>query len=87
MSSIDPRYAPEHPRNVIPELCRIFYNNGWVTGTGGGISIKHECVCSFWSHAQADNPSRAAQVFPRFCAGPCTMSQQSLIFICLVALL
>ncbi|XP_060085342.1 methylthioribulose-1-phosphate dehydratase-like isoform X1 [Ylistrum balloti] len=30
----------EHPRNLIPELCRLFYNLGWVTGTGGGISIK-----------------------------------------------
>jgi hypothetical protein len=34
----------EHPRNLIPELCRLFYNLGWVTGTGGGISIKHEYV-------------------------------------------
>ncbi|KAF7270690.1 hypothetical protein GWI33_016358 [Rhynchophorus ferrugineus] len=31
---------PEHPRNLIPELCRQFYHLGWVTGTGGGISIK-----------------------------------------------
>lgn len=30
----------EHPRNLIPELCKLFYNLGWVTGTGGGISIK-----------------------------------------------
>jgi len=30
----------EHPRNLIPELCRLFYQLGWVTGTGGGISIK-----------------------------------------------
>jgi hypothetical protein len=30
----------EHPRKLIPELCRLFYNLGWVTGTGGGISIK-----------------------------------------------
>ncbi|KAK3103996.1 hypothetical protein FSP39_023511 [Pinctada imbricata] len=29
-----------HPRNLIPELCRLFYDLGWVTGTGGGISIK-----------------------------------------------
>ena len=29
---------------MIPELCRLFYNLGWVTGTGGGISIKHEYV-------------------------------------------
>ncbi|CAD7089773.1 unnamed protein product [Hermetia illucens] len=30
----------EHPRKLIPELCRQFYHLGWVTGTGGGISIK-----------------------------------------------
>ncbi|XP_019761952.2 probable methylthioribulose-1-phosphate dehydratase [Dendroctonus ponderosae] len=35
-----PKDHPEHPRNLIPELCRQFYNLGWVTGTGGGISIK-----------------------------------------------
>ncbi|CAG8488972.1 16640_t:CDS:2 [Gigaspora rosea] len=29
-----------HPANLIPELCRLFYNLGWVTGTGGGISIR-----------------------------------------------
>ncbi|KFM60156.1 putative methylthioribulose-1-phosphate dehydratase, partial [Stegodyphus mimosarum] len=31
----------EHPRRLIPELCKQFYDLGWVTGTGGGISIKH----------------------------------------------
>ncbi|KAM7015330.1 methylthioribulose-1-phosphate dehydratase isoform 1-T1 [Tautogolabrus adspersus] len=30
----------EHPRLLIPELCRLFYQLGWVTGTGGGISLK-----------------------------------------------
>lgn len=30
----------EHPRELIPELCRLFYQLGWVTGTGGGISVK-----------------------------------------------
>jgi methylthioribulose-1-phosphate dehydratase len=29
---------PEHPANLIPDLCRRFYNWGWVTGTGGGVS-------------------------------------------------
>lgn len=38
---MDPLYGNEHPRNLIPELCRQFYKLGWVTGTGGGISIKH----------------------------------------------
>ncbi|XP_060838768.1 uncharacterized protein LOC132920408 isoform X4 [Rhopalosiphum padi] len=33
--------SKDHPRHLIPELCRQFYTNGWVTGTGGGISIKH----------------------------------------------
>ncbi|KAI9894950.1 MAG: Methylthioribulose-1-phosphate dehydratase [Vezdaea aestivalis] len=31
---------PDHPANIIPRLCRNFYNLGWVTGTGGGISIR-----------------------------------------------
>lgn len=39
MSTI-PENHPEHPRNLIPELCRQMYTVGWVTGTGGGISIK-----------------------------------------------
>lgn len=30
---------PEHPANLIPEMCRKFYNWGWVTGTGGGVSF------------------------------------------------
>lgn len=33
---------PLHPANLIPELCRLFYSSGWVTGTGGGISIRKE---------------------------------------------
>lgn len=40
----DEQYASEHPRNLIPQLCRQMYRNGWATGTGGGISIKHEYV-------------------------------------------
>ena len=34
---------PEHPANLIPELCRKFYNWGWVTGTGGGVSLLPRC--------------------------------------------
>jgi methylthioribulose-1-phosphate dehydratase len=30
---------PEHPANLICSLCRNFYHLGWVTGTGGGVSI------------------------------------------------
>ncbi|GAV29761.1 hypothetical protein PMKS-003263 [Pichia membranifaciens] len=33
---------PIHPANLICEFCRMFYQNGWVTGTGGGISIRDE---------------------------------------------
>ncbi|KAL9595871.1 MAG: hypothetical protein Q9219_006176 [cf. Caloplaca sp. 3 TL-2023] len=32
---------PSHPANHICTLCRNFYTLGWVTGTGGGVSIKH----------------------------------------------
>ncbi|POS85289.1 Methylthioribulose-1-phosphate dehydratase, partial [Erysiphe pulchra] len=32
----------EHPANLIPELCRKFWNLGWVTGTGGGASIRKD---------------------------------------------
>ncbi|GMM37402.1 methylthioribulose 1-phosphate dehydratase [Saccharomycopsis crataegensis] len=31
---------PDHPANLICSLCKNFYTNGWVTGTGGGISIR-----------------------------------------------
>ncbi|XP_012556267.1 methylthioribulose-1-phosphate dehydratase isoform X1 [Hydra vulgaris] len=31
----------EHPFTLIPKLLKQFYNLGWVTGTGGGISIKY----------------------------------------------
>eukprot|EP01147_Barroeca_monosierra_P003696 gene3696-6241_t len=28
------------PRALIAELCQLFYNKGWATGTGGGFSLK-----------------------------------------------
>ncbi|CAB3377932.1 Hypothetical predicted protein [Cloeon dipterum] len=28
------------PKELIPQLCRLFYGLGWVTGSGGGISIR-----------------------------------------------
>jgi len=47
MSEVNPerieqeqKYDREHPRVLIPELCRLFYTLGWVTGTGGGITIR-----------------------------------------------
>ncbi|KAH8815037.1 class II aldolase/adducin N-terminal [Xylogone sp. PMI_703] len=33
---------PQHPANLIPELCRKFWHLGWVTGTGGGTSIRND---------------------------------------------
>ena len=30
-----------HPASLICDLCRNFYKLGWVTGTGGGISIRN----------------------------------------------
>jgi len=32
--------TPSSPQRTIVELCRQFYGLGWVTGTGGGISIR-----------------------------------------------
>lgn len=33
---------PDHPANLIPSLCAKFWTLGWVTGTGGGASIREE---------------------------------------------
>ncbi|CAG8476896.1 6666_t:CDS:2 [Ambispora gerdemannii] len=30
---------PHHPANLITELCALFYNLGWVTGTGDNVYI------------------------------------------------
>lgn len=30
---------PEHPANLIPELLRLFYRLGWVTGTGLAFNL------------------------------------------------
>lgn len=31
-----------HPRHLIPSLCRQFYALKWVTGTGGGVAMKYD---------------------------------------------
>jgi methylthioribulose-1-phosphate dehydratase len=33
-TAIDSRLDPQHPEILIPELCKLFYELGWVTGTG-----------------------------------------------------
>ncbi|CAK4030889.1 Methylthioribulose-1-phosphate dehydratase [Lecanosticta acicola] len=33
---------PHHPANHICTLCHQFYGHGWVTGTGGGLSIRKD---------------------------------------------
>ncbi|CCW62309.1 unnamed protein product [Phytomonas sp. EM1] len=40
MSLIISESHPEHPFNLIPELCSNFYHLGWATGTGGGVSVR-----------------------------------------------
>lgn len=35
-------HDPDHPANLICQLCKTFYANGWVTGTGGGILIRNK---------------------------------------------
>ncbi len=38
----DRRADPDFdPKATIVELCRLFYTQGWVSGTGGGISVRH----------------------------------------------
>lgn len=38
------QFPQEHPRHLIPELCRLFYDLGWMTGSGGALSIKEGLV-------------------------------------------
>lgn len=33
-------HDPNHPANVICELCKLFYEWNWCTGTGGGMSVR-----------------------------------------------
>ncbi|RCI15072.1 hypothetical protein L249_6809 [Ophiocordyceps polyrhachis-furcata BCC 54312] len=35
-------HDPHHPANLIPALCAKFWTLGWVTGTGGGCSIRQD---------------------------------------------
>ncbi|PRT54334.1 Methylthioribulose-1-phosphate dehydratase [Wickerhamiella sorbophila] len=41
-SDTNAQYVPEEtdPAKIIVELCKLFYAQGWVTGTAGGMSIK-----------------------------------------------
>jgi methylthioribulose-1-phosphate dehydratase len=42
---------PDHPANLIPSLCAKFWTLGWVTGTGGGASIREEYDKNFLDHS------------------------------------
>ncbi|OQR71102.1 methylthioribulose-1-phosphate dehydratase-like [Tropilaelaps mercedesae] len=44
MAGGDALEKKEDPRVLIPELCKQFYELGWVTGTGGGVSIRQGCI-------------------------------------------
>jgi methylthioribulose-1-phosphate dehydratase len=37
-------YSSEDPKELICQLCQHFYDLGWVTGSGGGMSIKVDNV-------------------------------------------
>jgi methylthioribulose-1-phosphate dehydratase len=36
------KQTEDDPRLLVPELCRQFYDLGWVSGTGGGMSIRKD---------------------------------------------
>ncbi|XP_017486186.1 PREDICTED: methylthioribulose-1-phosphate dehydratase-like [Rhagoletis zephyria] len=40
MAATNSEVSSEHPLKLIPELCGLMYGLGWVTGTGGGMSIR-----------------------------------------------
>ncbi|KAJ3272878.1 hypothetical protein HDV01_005201 [Terramyces sp. JEL0728] len=58
---------PEHPVNIIPELCRLFYTLGWVTGTGGGISIKKEYLVANPEKEVVHSPPKELKFNPSQC--------------------
>ena len=39
-AKIDKMTGNQSPADLIVDLCRLFYQLGWVTGTGGGMSIR-----------------------------------------------
>lgn len=40
MSNVENLVQIQDPRKIVTRLCQLFYGLGWVTGTGGGISIR-----------------------------------------------
>ena len=36
----------DHPRKLIPELCRLFYQLGWVTGSNNFFSPSKINLCN-----------------------------------------
>ncbi|SCZ93582.1 BZ3500_MvSof-1268-A1-R1_Chr6-3g08753 [Microbotryum saponariae] len=61
---VDDQGDPEHPANLIPTLCQNFYKLGWVTGTGGGISIRQGFVPSCTLRQQRSAPNDVAKRHP-----------------------
>jgi len=39
-STVSEQQAIQEAKSLICEICRNFYQHGWVSGTGGGMSIK-----------------------------------------------
>lgn len=37
---MDLKYPEDHPRTILPDLCRKFYALGWMFGTGGALSVR-----------------------------------------------
>lgn len=65
---------PLHPANLIPSLCAAFYNLGWVTGTGGGLSIRTK-LPSHGSHVQPSTPGDDSKPTPG------TESEKSIVYL------
>ncbi|XP_045174839.2 methylthioribulose-1-phosphate dehydratase-like isoform X1 [Mercenaria mercenaria] len=37
---MESKYPEDHPRTILPDLCRKFYSLGWMYGTGGALSVR-----------------------------------------------
>lgn len=53
----------EHPANLIPSLCAKFWTLGWVTGTGGGCSIRQDDLVYIAPSGVQKELMRAADIY------------------------